>query len=82
MIHDMVNDPPHYTIGPAKCRACGEGIECIDITKHMDFCKGNALKYLWRSGLKGDAREDLLKARWYINQMLHDLGEPEDMEND
>jgi hypothetical protein len=48
----------------------------------MDFCKGNALKYLWRSGLKGDAREDLLKARWYINQMLHDLGEPEELEND
>ena len=82
MIIDMVNNPPHYTVGPAKCRVCGEGIECIDITKHMGFCKGNAMKYLWRAGLKGDAREDLLKSRWYINQMLRDLGEPEEPEDD
>ena len=70
---DMINNPPHYTIGPAKCGACGERIECIDVVKHMNFSKGNAIKYLWRSGFKGDAIEDLKKSIWYINQMIEDL---------
>lgn len=58
--HDPVNHPQHYTSHPS-------GIECIDVTQHMNFCVGNAVKYLWRAGLKGDAVEDLEKAVWYIN---------------
>lgn len=60
---DMVNHPPHYTSHPS-------GIECIQITKHMDFCLGNATKYIWRAGLKLDAIEDLKKAVWYIEQEI------------
>lgn len=67
---DMVNHPPHYTDNPS-------GVECITITRHMTFNIGNAIKYLWRAGLKrGDDQstegchkkhiEDLRKARWYI----------------
>lgn len=63
---DMVNHPPHYTSGDAKCSACGKAIECIDVTQHMPFTIGNAVKYLWRQGLKGSAVEDLKKAAWYI----------------
>lgn len=63
-----VDHPSHYTSDPS-------GVECIDITKHRDFCVGNAIKYLWRAGLKQDADkssdekqiEDLQKAIWYIN---------------
>lgn len=64
---DMVNHPPHYTSSPAKCSKCGHGIECIDVVQHMNFSIGNAVKYLWRAGLKNDAIEDLKKAVWYIN---------------
>lgn len=46
------------------------GVECIDITEHLDFCTGNAIKYLWRAGLKGDAVKDLEKAKWYIERRI------------
>lgn len=60
---DLVNHPPHYTSHPS-------GVECIQVTEHMSFCVGNAVKYLWRADLKGDALEDLRKARWYIDREI------------
>jgi hypothetical protein len=60
---DNVNHPQHYTDHPS-------GIECIEITEHMNFCLGNAVKYLWRADLKDDAIEDLQKAAWYINREI------------
>ena len=60
---DTVNFPPHY-------RAHASGVECIQITEHMNFCLGNAVKYIWRAGLKKDAVEDLKKAVWYINREI------------
>lgn len=60
---DSVNHPPHYTAHPS-------GVECIQIAEHYGFCIGNALKYLWRAGLKGDAVEDLKKARWYLDREI------------
>lgn len=56
---DYVNHPPHYTAHPS-------GVECITITRHMNFNKGNAVKYIWRAGDKGNEIEDLRKAAWYI----------------
>ncbi|WP_286888645.1 DUF3310 domain-containing protein [Thalassospira sp.] len=61
--HDPVNHPSHYTSHPS-------GVECIQITQHMGFNLGNALKYIWRCDLKLDAIEDLKKARFYINQEI------------
>lgn len=57
---DMVNRPPHYKDA--------SGIECKEITCHrkMPFSLGNAIKYLYRAGSKGDLLEDLKKAHWYI----------------
>lgn len=55
---DMVNHPPHYTAHPS-------GVECIQITEHMNFNIGNAVKYLWRADLK-NGLEDLEKAAWYV----------------
>lgn len=63
--HDPVNSPTHYTDGPP-CDHCGKTIECITITRRLSFNVGNAVKYLWREGKKGDAIEDLRKAAWYI----------------
>ena len=61
-----VDHPPHYTSHPS-------GVEAIQITEHMNFCVGNAMKYLWRAGLKDNAIEDLQKAQWYINRELERL---------
>jgi hypothetical protein len=63
---DAVSHPAHYTSHPS-------GIECIQITEHMDFLVGNAMKYLWRCGRKGDSVEDLKKARWYIDRKIQML---------
>jgi len=46
------------------------GVECIQITEHMNFCLGNAIKYIWRADLKNDSIEDLKKAIWYINREI------------
>lgn len=46
------------------------GIECIDVVEHFNFNVGNAIKYLWRAGLKGDAIEDLEKAAWYCQREI------------
>ena len=71
MTHDPVNHPKHYTEHPS-------GVECIQVTEHMNFCLGNAVKYIWRAGLKSDnPAEDLRKARWYIDRELKRIaGEP------
>jgi hypothetical protein len=61
--HDAVNHPKHYTNHPS-------GIECIQITEHMGFCLGNAVKYIWRADEKHDAIEDLRKAKWYIEREI------------
>ena len=63
---DMVNHPPHYTATGAKCK-CGEAIEVIQITRELNFCLGNVVKYILRAGKKGDRLEDLRKARRYID---------------
>lgn len=85
---DNVNHPKHYnTNNPVikvKCN-CGEivevTVECIDIIRNMPTWKGNAIKYLWREGLKEDSSmstidkeiEDLKKAVWYINDRIKQL---------
>ena len=64
---DVVNHPPHYTQG---------GIEAIDAIQSAltpeefrGYCKGNALKYIWREKHKGQD-ESLKKAIWYLNRAL------------
>jgi len=64
MPNDPVNAPAHYTQHPS-------GVECIEITEHMGFCIGNAMKYLWRAGLKHTCPvEDLRKAEYYIRREI------------
>jgi hypothetical protein len=61
--NDPVNNPKHYTNHPS-------GVECIQITEHMGFNLGNAVKYIWRCDQKLDAIEDLKKARFYIDREI------------
>lgn len=70
--HDNVDHPKHYNSSPAICE-CGRRIECIDVTRHMNFNIGNAVKYLWRYLDKGGL-EDLKKARWYIEDHIKHWG--------
>lgn len=71
---DVVNHPTHYTSDPS-------GVECIQITRHRNFNVGNAIKYLWRNGLKDDPGqlaidkqvEDLRKAVFYIEDEIERL---------
>lgn len=70
---DRVEHPSHYTWLKEKC-----GIEVIDITRHLDFDLGNAIKYILRSGHKTELGytemqkqiEDLKKAAFYINDKI------------
>lgn len=63
--NDPVNHPSHYISDPS-------GIECIQITRHRNFNIGNAIKYLWRAGLKDGNSDiqDLQKAVWYIQDEI------------
>jgi hypothetical protein len=60
---DEVNKPIHYTTHPS-------GIDCIDVTEHMNFCLGNAIKYIWRVDSKGDSTQNLEKAIWYLKREI------------
>lgn len=71
---NSVNHPDWYTQHPS-------GVECIDVARYYPFNVGNAIKYLWRAGLKKDSSltdvekeiEDLKKAIWYINDRITQL---------
>ena len=69
---DAIN-PKHYT--QIKI------IECIEITEQFNFCRGNAIKYIWRAGLKSKDTEiqDLRKAAWYIDREIKRLQEIENI---
>lgn len=61
---DNVNHPKHYNSHPS-------GVEAITVCEHMGFNVGNAVKYLWRAGLKSpSAIEDLRKAAWYVEREI------------
>ena len=60
---DPIN-PPHYKKHPS-------GVECVDIAETFGFNLGNAIKYIWRAGLKSESpSEDLQKAMWYLDREI------------
>ena len=61
---DAVNHPAHYNSHPS-------GVEVIQITEHMNFCLGNAVKYILRADHKGNPLQDLQKAAWYIAREIN-----------
>jgi Protein of unknwon function (DUF3310) len=67
-VTETVNHPQHYNDHPS-------GVECITIVEHFNFNIGNAIKYLWRHAIKGNALEDLQKARWYVDREISRLTE-------
>jgi hypothetical protein len=65
---DPVNHPAHYKVG---------GIETIDFieAKQLNYNMGNAVKYISRADHKGNKKQDLEKAVWYLNRELAKFGE-------
>lgn len=65
---DSVVSPSHYNQG---------AVECIDAIwetgNGRGYCIGNAVKYLWRAGLKGEELEDVEKASFYLRYLLSKL---------
>ena len=68
---DMVNNPSHYNQGRV------ETIEVIrDVLSKEQFigyCVGNTMKYVSRHRHKNKPKEDLLKARWYLNKAIEEM---------
>jgi len=64
---DVINHPKHYN----------RGIEAIVVIEawELDYCLGNVVKYICRSGIKDPAKEieDLKKASWYLNRRIEQL---------
>lgn len=60
---DNVNHPAHYKVG---------GIETIDFieAKQLNYHLGNVVKYIARADNKGNRKEDLLKAQWYLSREI------------
>lgn len=71
--NDPVNHPSHYISHPS-------GVEAITITEHMNFCLGNAIKYIWRADMKNGI-QDLKKAAWYINREIERRKTSKEKEN-
>lgn len=68
--NDEIDHPVHYT-------SLNGGIECIDVVQHMNFCRGAAVKYIWRAGLKGGPEkevQDLQKSIWFLKKEIQRLG--------
>lgn len=63
---DPVNSPPHYT------NTGIPGVELIDLIEHLNFCRGGAIKYIFRAGVKDPAKEiqDLKKAVWMVQREI------------
>ena len=60
--NDPVSHPAHYAQYPH---------EVIELTEHLGFCLGNAVKYILRAPFKGNELQDLKKARWYIERIVN-----------
>ena len=60
---EMVNHPDHYQ---------GKKMEVIDVIEDYDlgFSLGNAIKYILRADAKGNRKQDLKKAIWYIQREI------------
>ena len=63
---DPIN-PDHYRRFP---------VEVIELAEHLNYCRGNVIKYIARAGVKDPATEveDLRKAVWYLEREIMRVG--------
>ena len=74
-LSSAVNHPQHYNASPS-------GIEAIDVLEHMNFNLGNAMKYIWRAGHKGNLLQDLEKAKWCLDREIKRLTKAKSLEEE
>ena len=63
-VGEGATNPGHYKFP--------KGVQVIDITRHLGFLEGNIIQYVARAGRKNDRKEDLLKAKQYLEWLLED----------
>jgi hypothetical protein len=68
--YDPVNRPAHYASGDIECADAIAAALKGETDPVVAWCRGNAIKYLWRAGKKDDAAQDLQKAAWYIERAI------------
>lgn len=65
---DKIKDNIRYKHGNIECIDALRS--CLSEEEFRGFCKGNVIKYLWRSDYKG-GKEDLEKAMDYLDYLLN-----------
>jgi protein tyrosine phosphatase (PTP) superfamily phosphohydrolase (DUF442 family) len=70
---DPVSRPQHYATGQIECIDAIAQAIADEPDPFVAYCRGTAIKYLWRAGRKQDAAQDLRKAIWYITRAAERL---------
>lgn len=65
---EMVSSPKHYNQGSRE--AIDAMISAFGKDAVKDFCKVNAMKYLWRLGHKDEEAQEIGKIKWYLDKYL------------
>ena len=68
-VPDLVNHPAHYKVGEVECIDAIQS--ALSETEFLGYCKGSALKYIWREEHKG-GKQDIAKAIWYLERILEE----------
>lgn len=66
--YDFVNKPKHYNSHPS-------GVEAREIAEHLNSNLGQALNYVFRHKLKGEAKQDIKKAVLYLTWEIERIRE-------
>lgn len=66
--YDPVHRPLHYNNHPSR-------VECIEVTRLLYYDIGNATKYVWRRGDKGNPAQDLEKSLFYLADARNNVPE-------
>ncbi len=67
---DQVNHPPHYNKGAIECIDAIEAATAHLTNGYLAYCIGNVIKYVWRFSYKGQPKQDLEKAAWYLQKAI------------
>ncbi len=69
-----MSDPNYYQGKHCTCRQAIESmLENSPLPHYVAFCIATAIPYLWRAGKKDDLKQDLKKARDWIDFAIQSL---------
>ena len=76
---DKVNNPKHYTFGKVECLDAIES--ALTPEEYRGYLKGVIIKYIWRSELKGEPIQDILKAEFYLKRLIQRRRKSEELDD-